>query len=56
MRELGVEKNPNYKIVCYLDSLAMITVRSPTYGVLEIKPLAVIWVSNYHHNDSVIIN
>lgn len=44
MRELGVEKNPNYKIVCYLDSLAMITVRSPTYGVLDLKPLAVIWV------------
>lgn len=43
MRELGVETNPNYKIVCYLDSLAMITVNSPTYGVLEIKPLGVIW-------------
>ena len=46
MRELGVEKNPNYKIVCYLDSMAMITVQSPTYGVLQIKPLAVIWVGD----------
>ncbi|KAK4336652.1 hypothetical protein RND71_044058 [Anisodus tanguticus] len=43
MQELGMENNPNYKIVCYLDSLAMISVKSPNYGVIEIKPLALIW-------------
>lgn len=46
MRELDVERNTNYKIVCYLDNLAMISVRSPTYGILEIKPLGIIWVRN----------
>lgn len=46
MRELGVEKNPNYKIVCYLDSAAMISVNSPDHGVLQVKPLGVIWGMN----------
>lgn len=32
-----------FKIAFCLDSRAMITVNSPTYGVVEVKPLAVIW-------------
>lgn len=43
MRELGVANHPNYKIVCYLDSMAMITVNAPSYGILNVKPLGVIW-------------
>lgn len=43
MRELRVESNPNYKIVFYLDSAAMISVHSQKYGLLNVKPLAVIW-------------
>ena len=35
MRELGVATNPNYKIVCYLDSMAMISVKTPTHGILN---------------------
>lgn len=40
---LGVSSNPNYKIWCYLDSSAMITVQCPKRGVVEVKPLGVIW-------------
>lgn len=29
--------NANYKIMFMLDSLAMITVDHPTYGVMEVK-------------------
>nr|CAI5870342.1 unnamed protein product [Callosobruchus analis] len=43
MKLLGVSTNPNYKIAFYLDSLAMISVHTPKYGVIEVKPLGVIW-------------
>lgn len=43
MEELGVMTNPLYKICFMVDSLAMITVDVPTYGVIEVKPLGVIW-------------
>lgn len=43
MNELRVSTNPNYKIVFYLDSAAMISVHSQKYGLLNVKPLAVIW-------------
>lgn len=37
MQEMGVEKNPNYKIAFYVDSLAMITVEAPKYGVVQVR-------------------
>jgi len=40
---LGITTNQQYQIAFCLDSRAMITVHSPTYGVVEVKPLAVIW-------------
>ncbi|XP_022918444.1 ubiquitin-like domain-containing CTD phosphatase 1 [Onthophagus taurus] len=43
MKLLGVTSNTNYKIMFYLDSLAMISVHIPKYGVLNVKPLGVIW-------------
>lgn len=43
MDELQVSSNPNYKIIFYLDSAAMISVFSQKYGNLNVKPLAVIW-------------
>ncbi|MGH0118973.1 UNVERIFIED_CONTAM: hypothetical protein FKN15_002761 [Acipenser sinensis] len=42
-QELGVTNNPNYKITFMLDSAAMITVHTPKRGVVEVKPLGVIW-------------
>jgi len=43
MQELGVSSNPNYKLCFMMDSMAMITVDTPVYGVIEVKPLGVIW-------------
>lgn len=43
MKELGVTSHPNYKICFMLDSLAMISVHTPKYGVIEVKLLGVIW-------------
>lgn len=37
MKELGVETNPNYKITFYVDSLAMITVHTQKYGVVDVS-------------------
>ncbi|KAJ8928151.1 hypothetical protein NQ314_019331 [Rhamnusium bicolor] len=43
MKLLGVNSHPHYKIAFYLDSLAMISVHTPKYGVMDVKPLGVIW-------------
>ncbi|KAI5693669.1 ubiquitin-like domain-containing CTD phosphatase 1 [Diaphorina citri] len=43
MKLLGVTVNPNYKIAFYVDYSAMISVHLPKYGVVEVKPLGVIW-------------
>uniref|UniRef100_H2Z0J8 Ubiquitin-like domain-containing CTD phosphatase 1 n=1 Tax=Ciona savignyi TaxID=51511 RepID=H2Z0J8_CIOSA len=43
MKELGVTSNPNYKIAFFMDHGAMITVHTPSYGVIDTKPLGVIW-------------
>nr|XP_015204796.1 PREDICTED: ubiquitin-like domain-containing CTD phosphatase 1 [Lepisosteus oculatus] len=43
LQVLGVTNNPNYKITFMLDSAAMITVHIPKRGVVEVKPLGVIW-------------
>nr|SVE85644.1 EOG090X0A5K [Daphnia pulicaria] len=43
MKLLGVTTNKNYKILGYLDYLAMISVHMDKYGLLDVKPLAVIW-------------
>ncbi|KAL3864606.1 hypothetical protein ACJMK2_006271 [Sinanodonta woodiana] len=43
MKELGVTSNPNYKLCFMLSSSAMISIHTPRYGVIEVKPLGVIW-------------
>ncbi|KAG4065738.1 hypothetical protein HA402_012416 [Bradysia odoriphaga] len=43
MRMLGVATHPDYKIWFYLDSSAMISVYIPEKGVVDVKPLGVIW-------------
>uniref|UniRef100_A0A8C4R971 Ubiquitin-like domain containing CTD phosphatase 1 n=1 Tax=Eptatretus burgeri TaxID=7764 RepID=A0A8C4R971_EPTBU len=43
MLEIGVTTNPNYKVAFMLDSAAMITVFTAKYGIVEVKPLGVIW-------------
>ncbi|KAK9502035.1 hypothetical protein O3M35_012642 [Rhynocoris fuscipes] len=43
MKLLGVSAHSDYKIAFYLDYLAMISVHTPKYGVIQVKPLGVIW-------------
>ncbi|XP_039292294.1 ubiquitin-like domain-containing CTD phosphatase 1 [Nilaparvata lugens] len=43
MKLLGVSTHPDYKILFYMDHLAMISVHTPKYGLAEVKPLGVIW-------------
>lgn len=43
MQMLGVQSNPNYKILFYVDSSAMISIYHNDQGVLDVKPLGVIW-------------
>lgn len=43
MKLLGVSDHPDYKIAFHLDSLAMISVHIPKYGVVSVKPLGLIW-------------
>lgn len=43
MKLLGVTSHPDYKIAFHLDSLAMISVQTPKYGVVNVKPLGIIW-------------
>ncbi|XP_041985205.1 ubiquitin-like domain-containing CTD phosphatase 1 [Aricia agestis] len=43
MRLLGVSTHQSYKIMFYLDYLAMITVHTTKYGTIDVKPLGVIW-------------
>lgn len=43
MRILGVSTNENYKIIFYLDSGAMISIYAENRGVVDVKPLGVIW-------------
>jgi len=43
MNEIGVSTNPNYKIAFYMDCGAMISIYTSEYGLLNVKPLKVIW-------------
>lgn len=43
MRELGVYGNPGYKISLVLDVRAMISVYREAYGVVQCKPLELLW-------------
>lgn len=58
MRELRVANNPNYKLLFYLDSAAMISVHSAKYGLLNVKPLAVIWgkFSQYNEKNTIMFD
>jgi len=57
MKELGVSDNPNYKICFFMDHGAMITVFTERYGVVDIKPLGVIWgkYPDYYSSENTIM-
>lgn len=58
MKLLGVSSNTDYKILFYLDSLAMISVHTSKYGVVEVKPLGVIWgkFEQYNHTNTIMFD
>jgi len=58
MQELGVMKNPNFKIAFFLDSSAMITVSTAKYGVINVKPLGIIWsqIKQYHPKNTIMFD
>nr|CAG4641893.1 EOG090X0A5K [Eurycercus lamellatus] len=57
MKLLGVSTNQNYKILGYMDYLAMVSVHVPKHGLLDVKPLAVIWgkLSNFYSSKNTIM-
>ena len=59
MKELGVTDNPRYKIAFFMDHGAMITVHTPNYGIVDTKPLGVIWgkyPDNYSANNTIMFD
>lgn len=58
MKLLGVSSNENYKIMFYLDSNAMITIHCAKRGVVEVKPLALIWgkYSQYSSKNTIMLD
>ncbi|GAB4819028.1 hypothetical protein N2152v2_006074 [Parachlorella kessleri] len=59
MRELGVSTNPNYKITCFLDHMAMVTVFTDKYGLFDCKPLQFIWAKfpdNYTEDNTIMFD
>lgn len=56
---LGVNRNTNYRFVCYLDSLATISVEAPKYGLVNTKPLGLIWgrfAEHYNPSNTIIVD
>jgi len=50
MKLLGCSNNPNYKLAFYLDSRAMISIQTEKYGIVDVKPLGVIWGKYEQYN------
>ncbi|EDV20099.1 uncharacterized protein TRIADDRAFT_51063 [Trichoplax adhaerens] len=58
MKELGVLENSNYKIAFLLDNLAMISIQTEKRGVIDVKPLGVIWgkYPRYHKGNTIMFD
>jgi ubiquitin-like domain-containing CTD phosphatase 1 len=59
MNEIGVSRHPNYKIAFYMDCAAMISVYAADYGLLNVKPLKVIWdkfPEYYSHKNTIMFD
>jgi len=58
MKLLGCTTNSNYKLGFYLDSRAMISISSPKYGLIDVKPLGVIWgkYPQYTKNNTIMFD
>ncbi|CAG0890514.1 unnamed protein product [Darwinula stevensoni] len=58
MKLLKVSSNSSYKIVCFMDDLAMISVMSEKHGFVNVKPLGVIWgkYPQYKPSNTIILD
>lgn len=58
MKLLGCTTNPNYKLSFYLDSRAMISIQTEKYGIVDVKPLGVIWgkYPQYTKNNTIMFD
>lgn len=58
MKVLGCDIHPNYKLSFYLDSRAMISIHAEKYGVIEVKPLGVIWgkFPQFHKDNTIMFD
>ncbi|XP_077507223.1 ubiquitin-like domain-containing C-terminal domain phosphatase 1 [Amblyomma americanum] len=56
--QLGVTRNEKYKIAFLLDSGAMISLHTSKYGLVNVKPLPLIWglVSAYRPENTIMID
>lgn len=56
--ELGVTRHPHYKVTLILDSAAMISLHTSKYGLVDVKPLALIWgqIPNYTAENTIMID
>ncbi|KAF7490617.1 Ubiquitin-like domain-containing CTD phosphatase 1 [Sarcoptes scabiei] len=58
MRQLGCTRNSNYKIAFFLDITAMISIHTQKYGVINVKPLGVIWgkFPQFNHKNTIMFD
>lgn len=58
MKLLGCTTAKNYKLGFYLDSRAMISIQTPKYGLVDVKPLGVIWgkYPQYTKNNTIMFD
>eukprot|EP00735_Rhodelphis_limneticus_P004638 TRINITY_DN16255_c0_g1::TRINITY_DN16255_c0_g1_i1::g.3152::m.3152 TRINITY_DN16255_c0_g1::TRINITY_DN16255_c0_g1_i1::g.3152 ORF type:complete len:401 (+),score=47.87,sp/Q5ZJJ8/UBCP1_CHICK/54.92/8e-103,NIF/PF03031.13/3.4e+03,NIF/PF03031.13/1.3e-23,ubiquitin/PF00240.18/2e-06 TRINITY_DN16255_c0_g1_i1:16-1218(+) len=59
MKELGVLGNPQYRITALVDHAAMISVHTDKYGVVNCKPLGVLWgllKPHYHEKNTICVD
>lgn len=56
--ELGVTRHAEYKICFLLDSAAMISLHTSKFGMVDIKPLALIWAKlpNYRPENTIMFD
>lgn len=45
MRDLGLTNHQEFKLLAFFDHGAMITVNAEPYGLLDVKPLGVVWAT-----------
>eukprot|EP01126_Amoeba_proteus_P016350 TRINITY_DN1755_c0_g1_i5.p1 TRINITY_DN1755_c0_g1~~TRINITY_DN1755_c0_g1_i5.p1 ORF type:complete len:151 (+),score=25.43 TRINITY_DN1755_c0_g1_i5:189-641(+) len=59
MKLMSLDVSPRWKITAYFDHSAMITVNTDKYGVINTKPLCVVWgifPQHYSHKNTIMFD